>query len=54
MALGPDSSLYCGSRDKSAPKIYRYSGFPDNLKAEKPWAVKDMPEFVLYVPDPAS
>lgn len=54
MALGPDSYLYCGSRDSKAPKVYPYSGFPDDLHAENPWEVTDMPEFVLYVPDAAS
>jgi hypothetical protein len=54
MALGPDSSLYCGSRDQSAPRIYPYSGFPDKLNAGNPWELTDMPEFVLYVADAAS
>jgi hypothetical protein len=51
MAIGPENHFYAASRDGKG-KVYRYKNFPSAPDLDHSFSVADLPEFVMYVPDP--
>jgi hypothetical protein len=51
LALGAKTDLYAASRDAHEPAVFKYTGFPAAPKLDRSFAVADVPEFLLHVPN---